>query len=692
MNDHAEAYREEANELLNELEASLLELEERPDDMDLVGRVFRAMHTIKGSGAMFGFDNIASFTHSIETVFDMVRNSEIPVTKNLVNLTLSACDEIKKMVDGENADKNGDIMASFKELIKPELVTAQGDPAGNLSNPLTESSSGYITYRIRFRPGRNILATGTNPATLLDELREFGECHVTARTIDIPVLEELDPEACYLFWDIILTTKRRENEIRDVFIFVEDDSEINIAVIDMENSLEDDEYKKIGEILVERNDLSSDKLSDALQGQKRIGEVLVDADIVDAGTIKSALKEQQHVREIREKRSREIQASSIRVASNKLDRLVDLVGELVTVQARLSQYSGSRDDSELLLISEEVERLTSELRDNTMSIRMLPIGTTFSKFKRLVYDLSESLGKKVKLTTDGGETELDKTVIERLNDPMVHIIRNCIDHGIESPEVRKKSGKALEGTVHLSAAHSGGNVVIKISDDGAGLDHMAIHSRAVEKGIIQPDAELTEKDIFFLIFEPGFSTAQKVTDVSGRGVGMDVVKRGVESLRGSIDIDSKRGEGTTISLKLPLTLAIIDGLLVDVGNDYYVMPISAIEECVEIDREEADRARQRNMMSFRGKAVPYLNLRDLFRIKGDLPSMEKVVITEADGEMVGLGVDLLIGQNQTVIKTLSKVYKDVEGLAGATILGDGTVALILDAAQLVKSAVHKNIM
>lgn len=685
MNNHAETYREEANELLTELETSLLELEERPDDMDLIGRVFRAMHTIKGSGAMFGFDDIAAFTHSIETVYDMVREGEISITRDLVSLTLSACDQIRKMAAGENTGGNEDIEASFNEMINQKSPAGKENPAYSITENLHESSSEYITYRIRFRPGRNIFMTGTNLVALLNELSELGKCHVTAQTIDIPKVEELDPEACYLFWDLLLTTKERLNVIRDVFIFVEEESEIKISVIDMENSDEDDEYKKLGEILVEKNDLTPERLNSALKEQRRIGEVLVESDIVDSGMIRSALDEQKHVREIREKRTKEVLASSIRVASDKLDTLVDLVGELVTVQARLSQYSGSRNDSELTAVSEEVERLTSELRDNTMSMRMLPIGTTFSKFKRLVYDLSGNLGKIVKLTTDGGDTELDKTVIERLNDPMVHIIRNCVGHGIESPEVRKRSGKATEGNVHLSASHSGGNVLIQISDDGAGLDHEAIRSRAVEKGIIQPDAELTEKEIFFLIFEPGFSTAEKVTDISGRGVGMDVVKRSVESLRGSIDISSKKGNGMTITLKLPLTLAIIDGLLVDIGNDYYVMPISAVEECVEIERKEADKARQRNMMKFRGKVVPYLNLRDIFNIKGDRPDVEKVVIAETNGGMVGLGVDCLVGQNQTVIKSLSRIYKDVEGLSGATILGDGTVALILDVAQLIQS-------
>lgn len=687
MDIHAEAYREEAYELLAELESSLLELEENSSDMDLVGRVFRAMHTIKGSGAMFGFDNIATFTHNVETVYDMVREGKIPVTGDLVGLTLSACDQIKKMVDGDPDCNEGtdSIAEGFRMLIPAEgnaVYEGDGEDASKEEEALHED----LTYRIRFRPPLNIFATGQNPVVLLDELRDLGECRIAAQENDIPSLEDIDPEAFYIYWDIVLTTYEGEDAIRDVFIFVEDESEIDISVIDEEGIDGEEEYRKLGQILIDRDDLSAEELNRALEGQKRIGEVLVESELVDKGAVKSALEEQEHVKEVRDKRKKATQASSVRVASDKLDILVDLVGELVTVQARLSQYSVSKEDNDVLSIAEEVERLTVELRDNTMSIRMLPIGTTFSKFKRLVRDLSNDLGKEVNLSTEGGETELDKTVIERLNDPMVHIIRNCIDHGIESPEERENSGKPRQGTVNLSAMHSGGSVLIRISDDGAGLDLDTIRSKAVERGVISPDAELSDKDIFSLIFEAGFSTAEAVTGVSGRGVGMDVVKRSIEELRGFIDINSEKGEGTTITLKLPLTLAIIDGLLVDIGQDYYVMPLSAVEECVEMNRDDAVIARERHMMSFRGNVVPYLSLRDMFGIDEDRPDIEQVVIAETNGELVGLGVDRLIGQNQTVIKTLSNVYKNVEGLSGATILGDGTVALILDVAQLVQSA------
>jgi two-component system chemotaxis sensor kinase CheA len=686
--DITETYREEAIELLFELENSLLELENKPSDKELISSVFRAMHTIKGSGAMAGFANIASFTHDIETVYDLVRSNTIPVTKELINLTLHSCDLVRKMVESEPLDEKDiqETIRCFKKMIPEDERENEENGIYNSEDVPDYGTGEEITYRIRFRPAANILGNGTNPVLLLNEIRTLGECNLVAQTGNIPVLDDMDPEQCYLSWDIILTTEKDENIIRDIFIFLEEDSQLDIRIIDDCGALIDEERnKKVGEILVEREDVSEDEITEALNDQKRIGEILVSSGKVDDDKLRSALEEQEHLNHIKNDRKKKEAVSSIRVPSEKLDTLVDLVGELVTVQARLSQHASSEANPDLIAIAEEVERLTSELRDNTMSIRMLPIGTTFSKFKRLVRDLSEQLGKEVILTTEGGETELDKTVMESLNDPMVHIIRNSIDHGIESPGERETAGKSKQGTVHLSAAHSGGNVLIQISDDGAGLDIQSIRSKAEEKGLVTPEMELEDKDIYSLIFEPGFSTAGEVTSVSGRGVGMDVVKKSIENLKGSIEVESKKGKGTVITLKLPLTLAIIDGLLVDIDQDCFVIPLSVVEECVEMPRAESDRARERNIMSFRGNAIPYLSLRDIFQADGALPPMEQVVIVEANNRIVGFGVDRLIGQNQTVIKTLSKVYKDVEGLSGAAILGDGTVALILDVAELINS-------
>ena len=688
MDNHREAYREEATELLAELESSLLELEERPDDPELIGRVFRAMHTIKGSGAMFGFEDIAAFTHEVETVFDLVRDNKVYVTRDLVDLTLSACDQIGKMVQGEGVDESRleELVAAFRAMLHAPCAS-RGESV--VVEPGEEVPGGLMTYRIRFRPERDIFATGTNPILLLDELNGLGELKVVAQTTDIPGLKELDAEACYIYWDMILSTDRGINSVRDVFIFVEDECELKIDLIDEGDAEEEGGYKRLGEILVERNDVTPEKLQEVLSVQKRVGEMLVDAEVIDPEVVSSALAEQDHIRQMRAMRREVSSASSVRVESDKLDTLVDLVGELVTVQASLSQRALLQNDPELLPIAEEVERLTGELRDNTMSIRMLPIGTTFSKFKRLVRDLSNELGKEVVMRTEGAETELDKTVIERLNDPLVHIIRNSIDHGIESPDVRSVAGKSRQGSIVLSAVHSGANVLIRVSDDGAGLDVNAIRARAAEKGLIAQDADLTASEIFTQIFAPGFSTAKEVTDISGRGVGMDVVKRSIEALRGSIEIESEKGNGTTITLRLPLTLAIIDGLLVTVGDAQFVLPLSIVEECVELTQEDTTKNNGNRIAKVRGEIVPYILLRDLFSSEGDPPLIQQIVVVEVEGNRFGFVVDQVIGEHQTVMKTLGGVYKNSREFSGATILADGRVAVILDVHRLAETALEE---
>lgn len=691
------AYREEAYELLAELEQALLELEEVPDNEDLIGRVFRAMHTIKGSGAMFGFDDIAGFTHEVETIYDLVRDGKMQVTKELIDLSLASRDVIAEMLGaskGESpvdAERCGTIIAALKQLMPKHPVAerpvSEALPFADAAFIPQQDDLPAVTYRIRFRPAKDIFAFGTNPVLLLEELSRLGEWFILAHTEDVPMLSDIVPESCYVFWDIVLTTDKGINAIEDVFIFVADSSNILIQVIDEGDEVDKEaDYKKLGEILVERGDLNSDDINRMLDGRKRIGELLTAAKLVSPDTIESALAEQAHVKRIRQKRQETVGKASLRVDAEKLDKLVDLVGELVTVQARLNQQAAVSGMAGLLLIAEEVERLVSELRDNTMSIRMRPIGSTFSNFKRLVRDLSETLGKQVVLNTEGGDTELDKTVIEQLNDPLVHIIRNSIDHGIEAPEARKRAGKPAHGTVTLSAAHMGANVVIRIADDGAGMDAIAIRKSAVAKGLIPADAALSEEEIFGLVFAPGFSTAQTVTDVSGRGVGMDVVKKGIENLRGAIDIASVKGGGTTITLKLPLTLAIIDGFMVKIGNEFFVFPLASVEECVEIPKSQMDKVRKRNMMNIRGSVVPYQSLREIFSINGQPPAMERIVVAESGGQRVGFGVDGIVGQHQTVIKSLGKFYRHINGISGATILGDGTVALILDVVQLINAA------
>jgi len=680
-------FREEAYELLSELESSLLELEKDPANAEQIGRAFRAMHTIKGSGGACEFHDIAEFTHELETVFDKVRSGKVAATRELISLALFARDQIKSMFNAyyyggvSDAGKGKEILATLQALVPS---TGTGRKPSTKTAPAPVQVAQWQTYRIRFRPSADIFSQGTNPVNLLKELHGFGMCKVVAQADAIPYLEDLDAQICYTYWDVILSTSRSINDIKDVFIFVKDSAEVKIEVIDQGGHLEDETvYKKLGEILLERGDLTPEDLKKVLSSKKRVGEMLVESGMVPGTKVASALTEQQHVRELREQRQGSDATSSIRVATDKLDTLVNLVGELVTVQARLTQTAFALNNSELQSVAEEVERLTESLRDNTMNIRMLPIGTTFSKFKRLVRDLSSELGKEIELTTDGAETELDKTVIERLGDPLVHIIRNSIDHGIETPAARVAAGKPRQGTIHLSAIHSGAHVLIRIKDDGAGLDAEAIRAKAIEKGLIQSDAQLADKDVWDLILAPGFSTAKTVTGVSGRGVGMDVVKRAIDALRGTIEIESSRGQGSTITLKLPLTLAIIDGFLTKTGVERFIFPLSLVEECVELDPEDESKSHGRHMAHVRGKIVPYISLREYFSINGDKPLHEQIVIVGVDGRRVGFVVDAVIGEHQTVLKSLGKFYQDVEGISGATILGDGTVALILDIPRLV---------
>jgi len=677
-----QTYREEATELLAELEEATLELEGNLGDEELIGRVFRALHTLKGSGAMFGFDAIAAFTHEVETTFDKVRDGELEATPELVRVTLEARDLIRAMLDAP-VEGTPELAAAGQAIIARLGGAGSGVPAAAAQPAAVGGDDGEVTWRIRFTPPPEILHNGTKPIALLREVAELGRCHVVAHTSQIPRLSELDPELCSTRWDILLTTDQGEDAIRGVFLFVDEPG--TLSVTRLEVGLEPEDDQRLGEILVARGDLSAEQLAEALGQQKKIGAVLSDAGVVSGDAVASALAEQKEVRKAREAKSASANASSIRVAADKLDALVDLVGELVIAQARLSQISASNPVDGLEDLAEEIERITGELRDRTLSVRMLPIGTTFGRFRRLVHDLSDELGKDIALRTEGAETELDKTVIERLGDPLVHIIRNSIDHGIEAPEVRVAAGKPERGTISLVAYHSGPNVFIEVHDDGRGLDAEAIRAKAIERGLVAADQKLSDKELFGLIFHAGFSTAKAVTSVSGRGVGMDVVRRAMEALRGAVEVESEHGVGTVVRVKLPLTLAIIEGLLVSVADDRFVLPLSLVEECIEFTGRDAAYARGQRLVPVRGEQVPYVRLRDWFAVDGAHPIREQVVVANIDGQRFGFAVDGVIGQHQTVIKSLGKVYRDIEGVSGATILGDGNVALILDVPRLVES-------
>ncbi len=687
-----DTFREEMAEILTDLEGSLLELEDNAADSDAVDRVFRCLHTIKGSSAMVGLDAISGFVHDIESVYELVRENALAVTRELINLTLAAKDQLRSLVASLSSEEEIDVEALNAISAQFSAMLPDSESSAAIVQQTGSDQGEKTTYRIRFRPSPDMFQKGLNPLFILRELKQMGECLIVPQLDEIPPLEELNDEWCYLRWDIILTTENRQDDIRDIFIFVEDHClELTLDVIDDGGLLDTDSgYKKLGEILVERGDLDESQLKDALQTKGKIGEELIDSGLVSPGTIETALAEQQHVQEIRQVRKQTEIASSIRVRSDKLDALVNLIGEMVTVQARLSQHSSSVDSNELLSISEEVERLTWDLRDQVLNIRMLPIGTTFTRYRRLVRDLCSELGKSVKLETVGAATELDKTVIDRLSDPLVHLIRNSVDHGIETPEERVAAGKPEIGTIRLSAEHTGANVMITISDDGCGLDCDVLLKRGRELGLISAETEPSNRELLNLIFAPGFSTAESVTNVSGRGVGMDVVKRAVDSLRGNIEVYSQPGSGTEFSIKLPLTLAIIDGLLVEIAGESCVFPLSAVEECVELRREDA-AANERNLANVRGEIVPYIRLREHFTMQGDERDIEQIVIARIDGMRVGFVVDHVIGEHQTVIKSLGKFYHEIKGLSGATILGNGEVALILDLPQIVdKAAIFEN--
>lgn len=684
---YQQTFRLEADELIGEIEIVILLVEENPEDADAINRLFRAVHTLKGSGAMFGLTDIATFSHGLESVLDKVRNRQLPINRELIDLTLAYRDQVAIMLHAGDGGAAVDVarVEDIKQRLVALLPVAESVIVSSPDAPRPAASPDRtaVIYRIRFAPQPPLFLTGTEPALLLDELRGLGECTVIAHVDEVPTLDTAEPENCHLSWDILLTTTAGLDAIKDVFVFVEDISDIDIA--DVSSDVMHDptsEPLRLGEILVERGDVASGGLHEALASQTRLGELLVDRGQVSASKVASALAEQRSVA------AQQIAAKSdsVRVPSDKLDALMNLVGELVTNQARLSQVARDAANMSLQAPVEVAERLTDELRDIVLTIRLMPIGATFSRFKRLVRDLSGELHKHIELATEGAETELDKTVLDRLGDPLVHLIRNCIDHGIESPDERSRVGKPPIGTITLKAAHQGANVVISVIDDGAGLNSTAILAKARERGLVPAGDELAESEIFALIFQPGFSTAEKVTDVSGRGVGMDVVKREVDSLRGSIGVHSEPGRGTRVDLSLPLTLAIIEGLLVHVAEDSYVIPLSAVEQCMELTPDRFATTSGRNVIQVQGAPVALVRLREIFRVPGARPPLEQAVVVNVGDIRVGIAVDQVVGNHQTVIKSLGNLYRRADCISGATITGDGNVALILDLAGILRGA------
>lgn len=654
---------QEAEDLLAQIEEIVVDLHPRDASADDVNTLFRAFHTIKGSGAMFGFTAVADFTHHLETTLDLVRDGRLSMSQQLLDLILAAKDHIKALLDAAGTEaeipkgNEGQIITALAALSSaPAAVPDFAEAEASQPSAAQEPGGELQTWKIRFRPNAELMRSGMSPVPLLNELRRLGDCDVTGHTSAIPMLGLIQAEDCYLWWDITLTTASDLDAIKDVFIFVEDGSEIRIEQAETRQDCQGSE-PSAAEIHVDvpaAQQVSSTRNSGAVT------------------PISNAAPKSSH------------KDSTVRVPAEKLDRLVNLVGELVMNQSRLTQAASRLDAPDLAEPVEQIERLVAELRDNVLGIRMMPIGTTFTRFKRLVHDLSAELGKEIDLVTQGAETELDKTVLDQLADPLVHLIRNSIDHGIEPVEERLRSEKPRRGEVRLSAVHTGSNVVVSIRDDGRGLDKNRILAKAVSKRLVPPDASLSDKEVFNLIFLPGFSTAEKVTNVSGRGVGMDVVKRKIEALRGSISIESEPQKGTTISLTLPLTLAIIDGLLVEVGRDQFIVPMSLVAENVELHRSERRRKNGRNVVTVRGELIPYIHLRETFGTHANQVEIEKVVIVQHQDQRVGLVVDRVLGSHQTVIQSLGNLYGNVDLFSGATIMGDGRVALILDLAGLIR--------
>ncbi|MGZ3346987.1 MAG: chemotaxis protein CheA [Caulobacteraceae bacterium] len=633
--DPVETFRQEAQDLLEQIEQGLLDLVHRPGDQSLIDSVFRGLHTLKGSGAMFGFDRLAAFTHHCESAFDTVRKGDAPASADLIAAVLAAQDHMRALAEGRDAP------ASEGEALLQQLRRAvEGEAPG----AAPAGAPGRKTWVVRFSLPSDALVNGTKPLALLDELRELGDCTVRALTDAIPPLEALQPRDCHLGWEARLTTEHPRSAIEDVFIFLIDDMPLTIE------PLEDP--------------------ADDVAGPEARAEAAAPADVVPALELAGETKSGRAT-------------ETVRVPADRLDELMDRVGELVIAQSRLKQVAAGHVDPNLRAVSEEIERLAAELRDTMMVVRMVPIAQLFSRFRRLTHDLARDTGKAIEFATEGEATELDKTVIERLADPLVHLIRNAADHGLETPEERAAAGKPVEGRIVLAARQAGAEVIITITDDGRGVDRNRVRAKAEENGLIAPGAVLSDNELLALIFQPGFSTAKSITSLSGRGVGMDVVKKTIEGLRGAIEMTSEWGQGSQISLRIPLTLAIIDGLLVRVGTGRYVIPLAAVEECVELSVEQDIRSTGRSLLTLRDRLVPFIRLRELFNTGQQPDPHPKVVVVSTGHERVGLVVDQILGDHQTVIKSLSAVHADVETFSGATILGDGGVALILDMAHLV---------
>ena len=662
FSDIAKEFREESFELLEAMESSLMVIRENGMDNESINAVFRAAHTIKGTAGMYKIDFIVEFTHVAENLLDQVRNGKIEMSDELTDLFLECKDHMQNLVEFSVETNNEqephaeltDVTKSLGAILSEKLAGgASGEDSATqesqTQNQPDSSAENIRSWKLEVSFDSTVMEQGFEPASFIAYLRQNSESfEMKVNTDAIPHLHELKPTSCYVSFVIRFSSHLSKDEIVEVFEFIHDDCTLNL----LEDTQVEDETQPAGKTPEKKPPVSS--ATPSKSEPKRAAAA-------------QPQKQQNNY--------------SIRVDAEKIDHLINLIGEMVISNANVVQQSVQLQNTELIESVSLVSRMLEDIRGNAMQIRMVQIGESFNRFKRIVLDLSKKLGKDIELVIKGAETELDKTVIEKITDPLVHIVRNAIDHGIEAPAER--GSKNPKGTLTLDAYHDAGTVVIEISDDGKGLNEELIYNKAVEKGIIEDGATLTQQAIFGLILEPGFSTAAAITDVSGRGVGMDVVKRNIEALRGNIEIKSQQGEGTSFIIRLPLTLAIIDGFLVQVGETSYVIPLDMVVECIELSNEEKEEMRGNNYIDLRGTILPLLNVGEFFgETQGD-ESRSNIIVVHYAGRRYGFLVDELFGEFQTVIKPLGKIFANLRGVSGATILGSGKVALILDVPMLV---------
>lgn len=693
--EHAlQTFLEESRDLLADMERILLELESSPEDAELYNALFRCVHTIKGSAGMFGLNHVVDFTHVVENLLDRLRQGEMSLTTGLAHLLLRCRDHISILVELPqlaDAKVRAAGNALLDELCEVRSTTTVGTPyRGN--------SVKRDAWHISLRFNRDILRHGMDPLGFIHYLGKLGHLKsVTAVTDNLPMLSELDAESSYLGYEIDLITQAGRAEIEQVFEFVDGLCELRIlpprsdlaAYLQLIQELPE-EQQRLGEILTASGALSEAELTACLALQevaaeppgKPIGEVLVEQGFVAPELVGAALDKQKQGRDRKG-------GQHLRVQAEKLDQLINLVGEMVIASAAVSLNAAKGGDTATREAAAAMSLLVEEVRDRSLELRMVPIGDTFQRQQRIVRDVASELGKEIDLVISGADTELDKTVVEKISDPLTHLVRNACDHGLENSAKRKTAGKPHIGKLRLDAYHESGAIIIEVSDDGAGLDRARILQKAIERGLINTEANLSDQEIFNLIFEPGFSTAEQVTNLSGRGVGMDVVRRNIEALRGTVEVHSQEGAGTQFRIRLPLTLAIIDGFLSSVGDSIYVVPLEMVEECVELPRTSADLDLQRDLLDLRGEVLPLVRLREHFGVVSDAPRRQNVLVVNYGGSKIGLVVDELLGEHQTVIKPLNELFARVVGLSGSTILGTGKVALILDVPGLMQLATRR---